>query len=78
MKEYQPFSSGSDKPGILPAKRPCVTADPSPGDPNTIPETNDKLEANAHLLPNNPVALFPSPLSPPPFAATALHLFGWS
>lgn len=49
----QPFSSGSDNPGILPAKRPCFTAKPSPAKPKTA-ETKENPEIIAALLLNNP------------------------
>lgn len=51
----QPCSSGSDRPGTLPARRPCfTTANPSLGKPKTAEEIKETPETIADLLFKNP------------------------
>ena len=68
---HQPCSSGSDKPGILPARRPCLTtANPSPGNPNTADDAREIPETKIDRLLNIPqdssfsLSTNPFPLEP--------------
>lgn len=66
-KGYQPCSSGSDRPGIRPARRPCfTTANPSLGKPNTWEESKETpADSNTDRLFKIPENLSASPSTKP-------------
>lgn len=87
MGKNQPFSSGPDSPGILPASRPWLaTARPSPAKPSTETPQAAAAEASAFLLPTKVTissrssSCDPDRVGPLPHLTTAgaLPLVGWT